>query len=171
MGRRGFAISMDLMLALGVLLIMIALLTEFTPYKWNRYSYVSDAVSIIEHWGVLDTPSFMEAELSSIIPFESYNFTIIDFGHLTPLTFCSSDAECNPAYPKCIFYLCGKNKMNIEAGEYQQYSSEPLKYCSIDMISTGACKPDGTMSQRIILQLGSDDLIDNFYIIRLEVAE
>jgi hypothetical protein len=61
--------------------------------------------------------------------------------------------------------------MSIETGDYQAYSSDQLKYCSPEMISKGSCKPEGDMSQRILVKLGSDDLIDNFYIIRLEVEE
>ena len=170
MGRRGFVISMDLMVAVGVVLVMLVMLTELSPYKWNRYSYTSDAIFVLEQQGVKNESAFMTSKLASVLPSESYNFTLVDFGSLTPLDFCSSNADCPPAYPVCIFYLCAKTGVNIQTGEYVAYSSEPLRYCSQQMISERSCKPDGDMSQRMYVELGDDDIVDNFYIMRLEVA-
>lgn len=154
-------------------MIMIVLLTELAPYSWNRYGYVSDALSILEHRGVSGSYPAMEAELSNILPYESYNFTLVDFGTLTPLAFCSNSTFCastNPSYPECVFYLCGKKAVNVETGDYQVYSSDPSTYCSDEMISKGSCKPEGDLSQRLYVDLGTDDLVDHFYILRLEVA-
>ena len=171
MGKKGFVISMDLLMAIGVVLVMILMLTSFSPYEWGIYSYVSDAVTIIEHRGVSSNPALMQAELEAILPYDSYNFTLIDFGPMSPLSFCKYDSDCNATYSKCIFYICGDYSMNIKTGEYQEYSADPSRYCSPAMIADGSCKPEGDLSQRIYVETGSDDLVDNFYIIRLEVAE
>ena len=170
MGKRGFVLSMDLMVAIGVVLFMIVMLAELMPYSWNRYSYVSDALSIIQHKGVVNDTAYMASELGAVLPYEHYNFTLIDFGPLMPITLCSSDADCVPAYPQCVFSLCGKPSVNVQTGAYADYSSDPTRYCSSEMISKGSCKPEGDMARRIAVDVGDDDLVDHFFILRLEVA-
>jgi hypothetical protein len=169
--KKGFIISMDLIISISLVMIMVVMLVEATPYEWNKYSYVSDALTVLTKRGISSSSVDMQAKIEAILPYESFNFTIVDFGPMAPLKICSDDSDCNSTYSSCIFYVCGNHSMNIETGDYQEYSTNPFSYCSINMITAGSCKPEGDTSQRLYVELGDDDLIDNFYIIRMEVAE
>jgi hypothetical protein len=90
---------------------------------------------------------------------------------MSSYTLCNEDSDCPPAYPSCIFYICGDYSLNLKTGIYKDYSDNPTRYCSQKMIDEGSCGPEGDISQRMYVEIGDDDRIDNFYIIRLGVAK
>ncbi len=166
---RGFVISLDLMLAFGVILSILYILTQPQQLQDSKYSIASDALAIMDKLGFGADASTMNDTLNLILPYESYSFQLIDFGDMRPAKFCSTDSDCPSTYPNCTYYICSNTTINILSGEYEVYAREADKLCSQTMISAGACKPDGDSSQRLVTLLDNDKVI-HYCIARLEVA-
>jgi len=80
-GKRGFVLSMDLMLSLIIIFLILAMLFESEEPEKVNYFIASDALAIIQrYYGVSMDTNAMDIRINKTLPFSLVNFTLERYG-------------------------------------------------------------------------------------------